>query len=211
MTERWLPVPEFEGYYEVSDLGSVCSLLRTVVCRNRTGSGFHTRTYPSKVLKANPDENGYPRVGLARGGSTLDTRVHRVVLLAFRGPAPDGLVGCHWDGNPSNNYLDNLYWGTHSDNSYDKVRHGRHHNKIKTMCKFGHPLAWPNLKPNTPPGTRYCLACSRGAARRSFYLRRFGLVRDQQTVSDECYRQIMNAARTSSAGVSLNNLVEVPS
>jgi hypothetical protein len=51
--------------------------------------------------------------------------VHRLVLIAFIGPCPDGMEGCHEDGNPGNNRLSNLRWGTHQSNQQDMRRHGR--------------------------------------------------------------------------------------
>lgn len=51
-------------------------------------------------------------------------KVHRLVLLAFVGPCPPGLVGCHNDGNPANNTPGNLRWDTRSGNMADTVAHG---------------------------------------------------------------------------------------
>jgi len=41
------------------------------------------------------------------------------VLEAFVGPAPEGHEGLHGDGDPANNRLDNLRWGTRSENNID--------------------------------------------------------------------------------------------
>jgi hypothetical protein len=49
---------------------------------------------------------------------------HRLVLLAFVGPCPEGLEGCHNDGDPSNNRLDNLRWDTRESNMADQIKHG---------------------------------------------------------------------------------------
>lgn len=46
------------------------------------------------------------------------------MLEAFVGPCPDGMECCHEDGNPGNNALSNLRWGTTRDNQADRVRHG---------------------------------------------------------------------------------------
>lgn len=51
-------------------------------------------------------------------------RTHREVLRAFCGDRPD-LFACHIDGNPTNNRLSNLRWGSAKDNEADKIRHGR--------------------------------------------------------------------------------------
>lgn len=48
---------------------------------------------------------------------------HRAVLLAYVGPCPEGMEGCHKDGDPTNNSVDNLRWGTRSSNIRDRVPH----------------------------------------------------------------------------------------
>jgi hypothetical protein len=53
--------------------------------------------------------------------------VHRLVLEAFVGPCPDGMVCCHGDGDTSNNALGNLRWDTSAANAADTEKHGRHH------------------------------------------------------------------------------------
>jgi hypothetical protein len=51
--------------------------------------------------------------------------VHILLLENFVGPRPDGFLGLHKDGNKDNNFLENLYWGSPSDNMKDRERHGR--------------------------------------------------------------------------------------
>lgn len=50
--------------------------------------------------------------------------IHRLVLEAFVGPCPRGHEACHNNGNPADNRLENLRWGTREDNLRDIVRHG---------------------------------------------------------------------------------------
>lgn len=50
--------------------------------------------------------------------------VHKVVMLAFVGPRPEGLEIAHDDGDTSNNRLSNLRYTTRVDNEADKLRHG---------------------------------------------------------------------------------------
>jgi hypothetical protein len=50
--------------------------------------------------------------------------VHQLVLEAFVGPRPESCEARHLDGDPSNNKLDNLAWGTKAENQADKLRHG---------------------------------------------------------------------------------------
>lgn len=50
---------------------------------------------------------------------------HRLVLLAFVGPCPPGMEGCHFpDRNPENNRLENLRWDTKEANEADRIAHG---------------------------------------------------------------------------------------
>lgn len=65
---------------------------------------------------------GYHSVRLA-GFSFL---VHRLVLEAFVGPCPEGMEGCHNNGDPADNRLANLRWDTKSANAKDSIRHGTH-------------------------------------------------------------------------------------
>ena len=58
------------------------------------------------------------------GGRNRIVSVHRIVLAAFVGPCPDGMEGCHNDGNPANNRIENLRWDTHVSNMADKTTHG---------------------------------------------------------------------------------------
>jgi hypothetical protein len=57
--------------------------------------------------------------------------VHRLVMIHFGGPIPFVGAECrHKDDDPSNNSIDNLEWGTHSDNMQDMVKRGRHVSQV---------------------------------------------------------------------------------
>lgn len=120
--EVWRAVPGYEGRYEVSDLGRVRSLDRTVELI-RLGKTT-TRRRKGVVLSPGLTPEGYLLVVLHRddGGSTR--RVHRLVLEAFVGPAPSGTQALHGDGDEGNCRLSNLRWGTPKENSADAIRHG---------------------------------------------------------------------------------------
>lgn len=59
------------------------------------------------------------------GGGYEDHKVHILVLEAFVGPRPDGMVGRHRNDDTTNNALTNLCWGTRVENVQDAVRNGR--------------------------------------------------------------------------------------
>lgn len=118
MPERWRDVPGYEGLFQVSDRGRVKSLPRL---RRTKGDGV----CPVKEKFLTPYLNGdYWKVYLKKEGKGWLVGLHRLVLLAFRGPPKRGQQGRHLDGDASNNFLFNLEWGTAKENGQDKIRHG---------------------------------------------------------------------------------------
>ena len=148
--ERWLPVPGYEGKYEVSDQGRVRALDR-VDTRGRRRAG--------KVLAIRRAQSGHGTVCLHDGGR-WQVLVHHLVLLAFVGPRPDGMEGCHWNDDPADNRVENLRWDTRSGNIQDSVRNGTHHMARRTHCPQGHPYDSENTYVH-PSGSRMCRECRR--------------------------------------------------
>ena len=122
MRERWLPIAGFPGY-EVSDFGRVRSVDRIVMRRDRQAQRCAGRT-----LEPTPNDKGYQRVTLYHcdGATARQTTVyvHKLVLLAFVGQCPNGLEGCHDDGDKRNNRLSKLRYDTPKGNALDRRRHG---------------------------------------------------------------------------------------
>jgi hypothetical protein len=84
----------------------------------------YRRTY-EKILKWVDDGNGYQHLTLSKNGKGINFQVHRLVAQAFI-PNPNNLpFVCHKDDDPYNNSVDNLFWGTHQDNTDDKVNKNR--------------------------------------------------------------------------------------
>jgi hypothetical protein len=75
---------------------------------------------------------GYHHVNLKYKNKTRSTTIHRLVLEAFVGPCPPGCEARHLNGNPGDNRLENLAWGTKKQNAADRKAHGRH----ITSCKL---------------------------------------------------------------------------
>jgi hypothetical protein len=63
-------------------------------------------------------------VCLCVDGKRSQTYIHHLILTTFVGPMPEGLEACHGDGDPANNSLSNLRWGTRASNAADRVEHG---------------------------------------------------------------------------------------
>lgn len=101
------PIPGWSGYF-ASNLGQILTEKR------------------GKMRPLSPDqgEAGHQRVTLFRDGHRHREGVHRLVLTTFDRPPVGDEQGCHRDGDPSNNALPNLRWGTQADNWADRDRHG---------------------------------------------------------------------------------------
>ena len=156
--EQWLPVPGYEGLYDVSDQGRVRSLDRVV-----TERGGRTQRLRGRVLKPAPDPDGYLHVVLCNGRPHT-YKVHRLVARAFHGEPAPGQVVCHNDGTYTNNIAGNLRWDTRSANNLDTVRHGTNHWASRTHCPQGHAYSPENTR--RWRGGRYCRECIRDATRR---------------------------------------------
>lgn len=189
LPERWREIPGYEGYYEVSDRGRVRSLARVVI-----RSDGQRQRVPGKIKKLTLDPAGYFRTMLIVRGSERRVRcrlVHGLVLAAFVGPRPPGFEVLHWDGNPANNCLANLRWGSHRENIADLMRHGRHGGLAKTHCPRAHLLQAPNLVPShLKRGRRACWACVLAIGRQR-HERAHGRDLDLQVESDRRYIEIM--------------------
>ncbi len=119
--EAWKPVTGHEGLYEVSSHGRVKSVERVVMRSNGVPQRWRER-----ILKSSPNRDGYLQVSLWDNGTERKRTVHRLVAEAFIGPCPELHEVCHGDGNPRNNRLENIRYGTHAENMLDKVKHGAH-------------------------------------------------------------------------------------
>ena len=153
MIEEWKPIPGYEGLYSVSDQGRVRAEAK-VTLRNGI-----VQPRKQRMLSPVPLPSGHLKVRLTRDGHVKAFLVHRLVLLAFVGPCPEGMEGCHLDDDPKNNRLSNLRWDTRSANMHDRVRNGRHHNARKTECSQGHPFNEQNTYVSTKG--RGCRTCDR--------------------------------------------------
>lgn len=157
-SELWLPVVDYEKYYQVSNFGRVWSNGRWVPGR----WGPESLWKPGSILTPAPTPAGRLKVTLSADGRRRESPVHIMVARAFHGPCPEGYHCCHNDGDHTNNTADNLRWGTVSSNIIDEVKHGTHRNSSKTHCPMEHPLAEPNLiEGRTPKGTATyrCKSC----------------------------------------------------
>jgi hypothetical protein len=123
-TIRYADIPGIPGYCAGSD-GSIWSCW--IVLRDSLGHGTQRVIGPKwKQLKPTPGKWGHLCVILKVNGKRLKLRrVHQIVLTAFVGACPEGMVCRHFpDRNPANNHISNLQWGTPKENAADAIVHG---------------------------------------------------------------------------------------
>ena len=120
--EIWKDIEGYEGLYQVSNMGRVKSVERTIW---NSGKGCY-KTVHERILKAEINNSGYLLVGLSKGGKVKLCSIHRLVAEAFI-PNIDNLPCInHKDENKVNNHMENLEWVTYKENN----NYGTHNEKI---------------------------------------------------------------------------------
>lgn len=130
--ERWKPIVGFHGYW-VSNFGRIYG-------------------HQNKILNQILNKDGYYKVTLCVNGIHVDKRVNRLVAEAFL-PNPNNLpIVMHLDNDRTNNYVDNLSWGTYSENNKYMYTCDRHPGSLteeireKALEKTRKPVMSINVK-----------------------------------------------------------------
>ena len=123
MEEIWKNIIEYEGYYQISNLGRVKSLERTI------SFGDRKRRVSEKILKTKVDKDGYLRCTLCKNGKCIGYFVHRVVMYSFEGYSNKQVN--HINGIKDDNRIGNLEYCTGMKN----INH--QHTKLKNKKKYG--------------------------------------------------------------------------
>lgn len=180
-TEIFKPIPGYEGYYEVSDRGTVRSVRRIIMRSNGA-----RQTIRERVRKTYQKKSGHLSTSLSKDGEIKAWDIHALVMRAFVSLPPEGMEVRHLDGNPRNNHLSNLRYGSRSENMQDMLRHGTGYEQSKTHCPHGHLYFGANLrrrKRGKGYTARLCVACERAHGRKAV---REGK-EDFKKVADEIY------------------------
>ncbi len=112
MEEIWENIEDYEGLYQVSNLGRIKRISKA------------TCTFAGRILKNSRHNRGYQTVDLSKNGVWKKYTVHRLVAKAFI-PNPDNKPEVnHKDSNRSNNVASNLEWATSSENSIHAINFG---------------------------------------------------------------------------------------
>ena len=129
--EIWKDIPEYEGVYQVSNLGRVRSL----------------KWGKQRILKGGKNPKGYSLASLCKDGNVITNKIHRLVMLAFVGESD--LQVNHINGIKTDNRLENLEYCTGPENiqhAFDTGLMARgedvYNSKLTKACaeriKYGH-------------------------------------------------------------------------
>lgn len=117
--EIWKQIKNYEGFYEVSNLGRIKSVSRTIL---RKGKWINIS---ERILLQTKDSRGYSKVRLSINSVKTTKRIHVLVAIAFLSHMPDGfkIIVDHKNNIKSDNFLDNLQLITTRQNqSKDKKK-----------------------------------------------------------------------------------------
>lgn len=129
--EIWKDISGYEGIYQVSSLGRIRSLDRTILDKNNV-----EYKAKGKIRKISCTGKGYQDIQLSKEGRSKMFFIHRLVAETFLDNPESLPIVNHIDGNKSNNHIGNLEWVSNSDNINHAISTGlRKTNDIETHIK----------------------------------------------------------------------------
>lgn len=112
MKEVWKDIKDYEGLYQVSNLGRVKSLPRKRVTPTK-GTYYSVE----KILKPGITDRGYQQVALCKDSKLKRCLIHRLVAQTFIPNSNNYPEVNHKDENKVNNVVENLEWCTSKYNA----------------------------------------------------------------------------------------------
>ena len=118
MQEIWKDIKQYEGLYQISDLGRI----KNVVTR--------------KILKPTLNKHGYLVIHLYKNSISKTFSVHRLVAEHFIANINGFYMVNHLDCNKQNNNVTNLEWITAKGNSQHASKKGRYAKQSEHMKRI---------------------------------------------------------------------------
>lgn len=130
--EIWKDIKNYEGLYQISNLGNVKSLVKWDVNKNDFIKS-------DNILTPNDNGKGYLIIGLRKNRVRKMFYIHRLVAIHFlENPDCKNFIN-HKDFNKHNNNIDNLEWVTQKENvnySVDNMKHKKSVTHSNTNEKY---------------------------------------------------------------------------
>lgn len=123
MEEIWKDIENYEGFYQVSNLGRVKSMERIV----NAGAGGK-RIVKERIMKQGYNQGGYLSATLSKNFISKTTSTQRLVAKAFI-PNPENKAEVnHINCIRDDNRVSNLEWNTKSENIRHSFQFGKNRN-----------------------------------------------------------------------------------
>ena len=139
--EIWKDIKNFEGIYQISNLGQVKAI-------------NYKKTGKKRILKQADNGYGYKTVHLTNNGKGKMFTVHRLVAETFIPNTSNKPIINHIDGNKSNNKVENLEWCTYKENTIHAWLNGlsdfseEQKEKLKHSKRYKRPINQYDLNGN---------------------------------------------------------------
>lgn len=135
--EIWKNIPNYEGLYQVSNLGNIRSLDKFSFTNNRFNK--MKRKVKGRILKPYLNEKtGYLQIVLSNNKKQKTWLVHRLVAQTFISNLENKPQVNHIDGDKNNNNINNLEWCTCSENIKHAFINNLSHSNFKVQCGSNH-------------------------------------------------------------------------
>jgi len=130
--EIWKDIKDYEGMYQVSNLGRIKTLERIV----KYDTPPYSHTVHMKIKKISKKNNGYMIVGLWKDNKGKNFHIHRLVANAFIDNPENKATVNHIDSDKTNNCVTNLEWNTQSENNKHAFKVGARKPLVGDKCTF---------------------------------------------------------------------------
>jgi hypothetical protein len=113
MEEIWKDIPNYEGWYQASNLGRI-KKVTTKSISNRYK--YRDRIFPEKILKPKINHLGYAKIVLFKKGIKKRFSFHFIIATTFISNPLNRKEINHKNGIKADNKSENLEWCTRSEN-----------------------------------------------------------------------------------------------